>query len=174
MTSGVGSLPRDVLTRALGGDIRAVRAFEQEAAINANTADRLASNVDATDALNDATVLVLSSNAAFNNERVLKLGAGISARDDGASLTIYADDDLPHVQGGFPVNLTATQKTNLLLPNSGRLATTDQVETLVGKTVDKPILSGLGNYASDAAASAGGVPINGIYHNAGILRVRLA
>lgn len=30
------------------------------------------------------------------------------------------------------------------------------------------------NYASDAAASAGGVPIGGLYHNAGAVRIRLA
>ena len=29
------------------------------------------------------------------------------------------------------------------------------------------------NYASDAAAAAGGVPIGGLYHNAGAVRVRL-
>jgi len=32
---------------------------------------------------------------------------------------------------------------------------------------------GLGNYADDAAASAGGVPVSGLYHNAGALRIRL-
>lgn len=31
----------------------------------------------------------------------------------------------------------------------------------------------LGNYANDAAASAGGVPINGLYHTAGAVKIRL-
>jgi hypothetical protein len=157
MSSGVSSLPRDVLAKALGGDVRAVRAFEQEAAINADTAERLASNVDATDALNDATVLVLSPNAAFNNERVLKLGAGVSAKDDGAFLTIFVDDEVPHVQGGFPVNLTATQATSLLLPTAGQIATTDQAETLSRKILSAALMSNVPDYASDAGAKVGEV-----------------
>lgn len=32
---------------------------------------------------------------------------------------------------------------------------------------------GLGDYANDAAAAAGGVPVSGLYHNAGALRIRL-
>jgi hypothetical protein len=35
------------------------------------------------------------------------------------------------------------------------------------------VLNNLGNYANDAAASVGGVPVNGIYHNAGTLMIRL-
>jgi hypothetical protein len=33
--------------------------------------------------------------------------------------------------------------------------------------------TGLGNYASDAAAATGGVAVGGLYHNAGAVRVRL-
>lgn len=32
----------------------------------------------------------------------------------------------------------------------------------------------LGNYANDAAAASGGVPVNGIYRNGSILQVRTA
>jgi len=174
MPSGIASLPRETLARALGGDVRAVRAFEQEAQNNAETADRLASTVDATDAINDATVLVLSANAAFNNERVLKLGEGISARDDGASLTIYADDRVPHVLGGFAVNITATQATQVQLPVRGLIATTDQEETLSSKVLEAPQISMIGNYANDAAAATAGVPVNGIYHTNGTLKLRLS
>lgn len=35
-------------------------------------------------------------------------------------------------------------------------------------------LTGLGNYASDAAAAAGGVAVGEVYHNAGALRVRIS
>jgi hypothetical protein len=31
----------------------------------------------------------------------------------------------------------------------------------------------LGNYANDTAAAGGGVPVNGLYHNAGAVRIRL-
>lgn len=33
--------------------------------------------------------------------------------------------------------------------------------------------STLGDYADDTAAAAGGVPVGGLYHNAGAVRVRL-
>lgn len=35
-------------------------------------------------------------------------------------------------------------------------------------------LNGIGNYASDAAAAGGGVPVSGIYHNSGVLRIRIS
>ena len=37
-------------------------------------------------------------------------------------------------------------------------------------TLDLKLIS---EYANDAAAAAGGVPIGGVYHNAGVLQVRL-
>lgn len=174
MSNGISSLPREVLAHALGGDVRAVRAFEEEASINADTADRLAAQVDATDAINDATVLVLSPNAAFNNERVLKLGDGISARDDGSTLTLFVDDRVPHVTGGFAVQLQSTQGTFLQLPVRGLLATTDQDESLSNKTLVKPSVSGIGIYADDTAAAAAGVPVGGIYATATALTFRRA
>ena len=30
------------------------------------------------------------------------------------------------------------------------------------------------NYADDTAAAAGGIPLGGVYHNAGALRIRIA
>lgn len=35
-------------------------------------------------------------------------------------------------------------------------------------------LSSISNYTDDASAALGGVPINGIYHTDGILKIRLA
>ena len=137
-------------------------------------ATKLAANVDATEALSDAAVIVLSANEAFTNERVLKLGEGLSASDVDGELTIFADNELPHALGGFRINFTATAATALSLPTQGRLATTDQPETLLEKTLSAPIVSNIGNYLDDAAAATGGVPVGGIYHNAGALRVRLA
>lgn len=174
MSDGIASLPRDVLTRVLGGDVRAVRAFEQEASNNADTAALLASNAGATDALQDATVITLSPNAAFNNERVLRVGDGIRATDDGATLTLSVNDDVAHVQGGFRLGLVVGGATVLVLPLRGILATLAEAETLSNKTIDHPVLSGVAEYADDAAASTGGVPVGGVYSNAGALRIRRA
>jgi len=172
MPNGVSSLPRDILTRALGGDLRATRAFEAEASINADTADRLASNIDATDTINNATVLVLSPNDAFANERVLKVGAGISAKDDGSTLTLFVNDQVAHVLGGFPLNLTATQDTQVQVPFRGLLATADQPETLFQKTLQAPMLSGVTEYATEEAAVSANLPAGTVYTVQGFLKLR--
>ena len=39
--------------------------------------------------------------------------------------------------------------------------------------IEDAIFKPLGNYATDAAAAAGGVPIGGLYHNAGAVRQRI-
>jgi hypothetical protein len=44
-------------------------------------AARRASTAEATDALQDATVIVLSSNQAFSNERLLRRGPGVTMVD---------------------------------------------------------------------------------------------
>ena len=35
------------------------------------------------------------------------------------------------------------------------------------------LIGGLGNYADDAAAQAGGVPINGLYRNGNVIQIRI-
>lgn len=168
------TLPRDLLAKALGGNPRVVAAFERQAQKVEESAHAASANATATDAIQDATVLVLSPNAAFTNERVLRVGSGIRAHDDGQFLTLSVADEIPHVQGGFVVHLTAQGETNIILPLAGVLVTRDATETLSGKTLEAPKLSVLGNYASDAAAATGGVPIGGVYRNASALMVRVA
>jgi hypothetical protein len=58
----------------------------------------------------------------------------------------------------FLVTMTATQTALALNPGAGLTVTA----------------SALGNYANDAAASAGGVAINGVYRNGSVLQVRVA
>jgi hypothetical protein len=41
---------------------------------------------------------------------------------------------------------------------------------VLGQTI---IAASLGNYVNDAAAAAGGVPVNGIYRNGSVLMVRV-
>ena len=170
--NGISSLPRDILSRALGGDLRAIRAFEAEAAMSEEAATRLASNIDATETINDATVLVLSANEAFANERVLQVGVGISAKDDGSTLTLFVNDQVPHVLGGFVLNLTATQDTQVQVPYRGLLATADQPETLFQKTLQAPMLSGVTEYATEEAAVAANLPAGTVYTVQGFLKLR--
>ncbi len=168
------SLPRDVLARALNGDVRAIAAFEEQARALEQTEGKVASQAEATEAIQDATVLALSPNASFNNERVLRLGEGVQAFDDGTYLTISVNDDVPHVDGGFAVNLTAQAPTNLVLPDSGVLATQDQPETLTGKTLSAPRLISVPDFADDAAAASGGIEIGQMYRSGSTLKVRIA
>lgn len=44
----------------------------------------------------------------------------------------------------------------------------------IGTDAGQISLSGLGNYANDAAASAGGVVVNGLYRNGSVLMIRVA
>ena len=61
----------------------------------------------------------------------------------------------------------------LILPAAGTLISDSEPAKLYNKTLEKPALSGLVNAASDAAAASAGVPVLGVYHNAGVLRIRL-
>lgn len=122
------AIPRDLLNKYFGGDPRLVVAFEN-LALAAMEAGQ--TGVAATDAIDQASVLTLSPNAAFSNEYVLQDGNG-------------------------------TKVT----------ATPGAVQIDVG-TLNAPTVANLVNAATDAAAASGGVPVGGIYHNAGALRVRL-
>jgi len=168
------SLTRNVLSGLFPNDPRAVKAFEQLTFATDETAALASSTAQATGALQDATFLTLSPNDGAPNERVLKLGHGLTASDDGSFLTLSLGLGAALVEGGFSVTLRAQGVTDLILPFSGTLATQDGQETFNGKTLNAPSLSGLGNYANDAAASAGGVAIGGVYRNGSVLQVRVA
>ena len=174
----VPTLSRDALTKALNGDRRLVQAFEQQAQVITENQEATSLQVEATQALQDATVLVLSPNATFNNERVLKLGEGITATDDGTYLTLSVNDRFAHVAGGFRAELTAQGDTNVVLPLDGVLATLDGYEELTNKTLTGAVLAAAilnaAEYASDAAAAAGGVAVGGLYLKTGAVFRRAA
>lgn len=164
---------RDLLAQAFPGQPRLQRAFEEQAKTVDATAATVASSVGATEALQDATVITLSSNAAFANERVLRLGHGLEAVTDDAFVTISVDpSEAPYVEGGFNVTLRGQGVTDIILPTSGTLATRAGTETLSNKTLAATIVLAT-DYANDAAAAAGGVPINGVYRTGGALKVRI-
>lgn len=153
---------------------RLIVAFEQQARAVVETQETVSTTLGATDALQDATFLTLSPNATLTNERIFRAGRGIAFDLTDESLIVKTSEAVPAVEGGYPVNLLAEGPTSLALPLSGVLATTDQPEMLSNKTLELPRLSGVVNYADDAAAAAGGVPVGGVYHTAGALKVRLA
>jgi hypothetical protein len=168
------TLPLALINKLADGNPRVRRELE-DAFTAADIVDAtLASNVAATESIEQATVIVLSSNTAFQNERVLKVAGGIVAGDADGDLTLSLDDSIPKLSGGFALMLRVVGNSDVTLPITGQLATTGNVETLRRKTLDAPSLSGLGNYVDDAAAAIGGIPVGGIYRNGSVLMVRVA
>lgn len=150
---------REALARHFSNDHRTISAFEQLFDKVEDNDAKLASNADATDALQDATVIVLSPNATLTNERILQLDDGLDAVDDGVFLTIQLKD-VARTEN-FGVTLIAAGDSVLAVPLVGTVL------------VREHIGFGLGNYANDAAAAAGGVPVEGLYLNGSVLMVRV-
>lgn len=170
---------RDTLNRKLLGEVfpdnpRIIRAMETQAqAVDAAT-DGLETQAGATAAMQDASVLVLAPNEAFKGERVLVLGQGLSGTDDGSKLVLKTSGKVPLVSGDFTLLLALSGNTTVAVPLTGVLATVENAETLKNKTLDVPKLSGLGDYADDAAAATGGVPVGGVYRSGSALMVRVS
>lgn len=169
---------RDKLDRRLLGEVfdnpRMVRAMEAQAvAVDAAT-DGLSTQAQATEQMQDASVIVLAPNGAFQGERVLVLGPGLVGVDDGSTLTIRTSSKIPTVNGDFTLLLTLAGNTAVAVPLTGVLATQANIETLANKTLAAPSLTGLGDYADDAAAASGGVPVKGVYRTGSTLKVRVA
>ena len=167
------SYTRLMLQRWFKGDERMIRAMEDQQKQVVESASGLQTTAETTEKIEQASVIVLAGNQAFTNERVLDLGRGISGTDIDGILTIQTSDVVPTVSGGFNVVLVAVGNSQVRLPLTGTLATVGNPETFERKTLDAPILTNIGNHANDAAAAGGGVPIGGVYHNAGALRIRL-
>ena len=168
---------RDKLDRRLLGEVfdnpRMIRAMETQAQAVDDATTGLETQATSTEAMKDASVIVLAPNGAFEGERVLVLGQGLVGVDDGSTLTVRTSSKVPLVNGNFTLSFTLAGNTTVAIPLTGVMATQGNIETLSNKTLATPKLSGLGNYADDTAAAAGGVPIDGVYHNAGALRIRL-
>lgn len=167
------SYTRLMLQRWFKGDERMIRAMEDQQKQVVESASGLQTTAETTEKIEQASVIVLAGNQAFTNERVLSLGRGISGTDIDGVLTIQTSDVVPTVSGGFNVVLVAVGNSQVRLPLTGTLATVGNPETLERKTLDAPSITGLGDFADDAAASSGGVPLSGFYRTGSVLKVRV-
>lgn len=168
------TLNRKMLGEMFPGNPRFVRAMEDQAKAVDNATEGLTTQAGATDAMQDASVLVLAPNGAFNGERVLKLGQGLSGSDDGENLTLQTSVRVPLTSEAFSLLLVLEGDTTVAVPLSGRLATLENAETLTRKTLAAPKLSSIGDFVDDTAATAGGVPVGGVYRTGSALKIRVA
>lgn len=137
------AIPRWLLEKYFGGDPRMLRAMEDHSQSTVDT-------VAATQALKDATVIVLSANGDFTNERVLVLGDGIEADIDDSTITLRTRD-VARTEN-FTVTLLPTDNSIFNLPPSGTLLGTNNGAALP-------------DFANDADAATGGVELWGLYWN---------
>ena len=169
---------RDKLDRRLLGEVfnnpRMIRAMEAQAQAVDVATEGLSTQAEATEAIQDASVIVLAPNGAFQGERVLELGQGLTGVDEDGKLKLRTSSKVPLVNGDFTLFLTLAGNSTVAIPLTGILATIANVEELSNKTLKAPKLSGLGDYADDAAAATGGVPVGGVYRTSSTLKVRVS
>lgn len=159
-------------------DVRAQRRFDLMQKSVVETGAAITSNIEGTQTLRDATYITLSPNAELPNERVFRWGAGLRLTVDDSFATLTLSTDVPRSSGGYTLTFVGEGDSSVALPLEGRLATVANPETLENKTLsapvlDEPRLTGIGDYADDVAADAAGVPVGGVYHTTGTLKVRL-
>ena len=166
------TIPRHLLEKYFGQDPRLLRAFETQSRVVAEHQDAIENNVATTGQLTDATAVTLSPNDALANEYVLQQGDGTTLRITTGSVKIDVDESVARASG-YPVTFVAPVGVTLGLPSKGTLLSDAEPVALSGWTLDKPVLTGLVNAPDDATAAGAGVPVSGVYHNAGALRIRL-
>lgn len=161
-------LSRHLLAKHFGGDVRMIAEFEAQAeAVKANT-----TGVEDTVAMKDATVIVLSANGDFTNERVLTIGEGIDIAITDNTVTLSVKNVA--LTEDFKATLIPPAEVVLFLPAEGTLVSDTAAANLFNKSLDAPLLSSIPDYANDAAAAAGGVEVGQMYRTASALKVRVA
>jgi hypothetical protein len=153
------TLTRQQIAEIVGHDFRKILAFETLQQSVQELTGTTATNVGATTALQDATVITLSPNDTFSQERVLSVGEGMTITDTGPNANVIIGL-LYHIilNGGYRLTFNLLSDTNLSLPPLGTLLES----TLWG-----------GPYSTDALAAAGGVPLGAPYRApAGVVKWR--
>lgn len=147
-------LTRDDLYKAFPNQPKVVRAFEQLFRLNASTADTITAGTAATEALQDATVVTLSANDAFTNERVLAVDTtALTLQDQGPGQQIIIGMvNLIRKTQNATLFLNLDEDTALDLPPSGRVVTLSQDGA---------------SYADDTAAAAAGIAVGDVYRKTG-------
>jgi hypothetical protein len=148
----MSKIRREDLAQIPGMSPRLLRAFEDQS----SAIEDAVSTVADTQALKDATVVVLSANGDFTNERILQVGDGvrITITDEAVKLSLK---DVARSQD-HNATFVAPADVMLFLPADGTLLSDSSLAV-------RPVFASLSTYANDAAAAAAGVPVRGGYIN---------
>lgn len=149
---------RDDLAQIGGMSPRLLAAFEEQDAAVEQTSNDVAD----TQALKDATVIVLSANGDFTNERVLQISDDIEMEITESTVKLKVKN-VARTQD-FGATLIPPAEVELFLPAEG---------TLISDVTLAALFATLGNYANDAAAAGGGVAVGALYRNASQVMVRV-
>lgn len=150
--SGNPTLRRDDLAQFFGSNPRLLSAFEHQA----QAIEDATSGVADTQALKDATVIVLSGNGDFTNERVLHVGDGIAWEITDTTVTLKVKD-VARTQD-YGVTFVPPAKVILFLPPEGTLLSDVSFANLV-------------DYANNAAAVTAGLGVGELYRTGGAVMV---
>lgn len=132
------------LSAAFPNNPKLVRAFEQLFRQTVENTSAVSTGAEATQALQDATVVTLSSNDTFTNERVLAVSPGLSLTDTGENIILALVSSISTNGGRCTFDLDGD--TEVSLPTDGRVFT-----------------STAGPFANDAAAATGGIAVGEMY-----------
>lgn len=125
----------------------------------------------------------ISSGSIIKSEHVLRI---INALAGDTATDIVVDGQIQGTTGLFTTSLRVTgpitasgllSATSSWAQSSSYSVTSSYVNNtalyISGSTPVFPIVSGSYNYADDTAAQAGGIPLGGLYHTSGTLKIRL-
>ena len=144
------------LSAAFPNNPKLVRAFEQLFNAAAVNTQAVTTGTAATAALQDATVVTLSPNDTFTNERVLAVDPDVFALTDSGTNIILSLIAAVVIGAGGKCSLVLEGDTLVSLPSTGRVFT-----------------SAIGPYADDAAAATAGVLVGEAYKKpAGVMAWR--
>lgn len=158
---------REDLAQFFGSNPRLMRAFEDQSAAVEEATNSLAATI----AMKDATVIVLSANGDFTNERVLEVSDDIDV--EVTATTVKLTVKKVARTEDFGVTFVPPAQVLLFLPPDGTLVSAESPALLENKTFRAPFLAAIPNHVDDAAAAAGGVGITQVYRNGSVLMVRV-
>lgn len=159
---------REDLAQFFSGNPRLMQAFEDQALALEQAAD----TVEATQSIREASVVVLSANGEFTNERVLEVSDDIELEITTTGLKLKVRNVARAEDYG--VTFIPPADVILFLPPEGTLVSAETAAVLENKVLKAPSLASIPDHADDVAAAAGGVAIGQMYRTASVLKVRVA